>query len=188
MTTCCPVSPASQYPSRSMLNEAKCYSQTPVQYTSARHTNTRNIHNCCTVTISLPFWEQFCRHTFITCKLSYLLRCAEEWKHRPIHSWARHIMGGKWRPSSPGHFTPQERASESLWLGIWLRPRASPPDGNHTPTLRTQWYNPQPSLMPIRSHYFLDCITVGKRLHVVVIMQYWVSITSELVAFTQFEE
>jgi len=136
MTTCS-VSPAWQYPSWSMLNEAKCYSQTPVQYASARHTNTRNMRNCCAVTISLPFWEQFCRHTSITCKLSYLLRCVEEWKHRPIHSWAWHLMGGKWRPSRPDNFTPQERASVTLWLGIWLCP-----DRIHPPTLQSQWHNP----------------------------------------------
>lgn len=142
MTTCCPVSPAWQYPSWSMLNESKCYSQKPVQYASARHTNTRNIRNCCALTMSLPFWELFCRHTSITCKLSYLHRCVELWKHRPIHSWARHLMGGMWRPSRPDSFTSQERASVTLWLGIWLCPRASPPDRNHPPTLRTQCHNP----------------------------------------------
>jgi hypothetical protein len=142
MTTCCPVSPAWQYPSWSTPNEAKCYSQKPVQCASARHTNTRNIRNCCVLTISLPFWEQFCRHTSITCKLSYLLRCVEVRKHGPIHSWARHLMGGKWRSSRPDSFTPQERASVTLRLGIWLCPTASPPDRNQRPTLRSQCHNP----------------------------------------------
>ena len=158
-STCGFVSPASHCPSWTTQNEAKFSSQTPIQYASARHTNTRNTRYCCTESISLPFWEQFCRHTSITCK-RYLFRCVEEWKHSSIHSWARHLMGSKWRASSPGHFTPQERASEALWLGIWLRSRTS--TGEVMVTIRvSSWQEshpdspvsrPQPSLMPIGSH------------------------------------
>jgi hypothetical protein len=34
------------------------------------------------------------------------------------------LARGKWSVSRPGHFTPGERASDTLWIGDWVGPRA----------------------------------------------------------------
>jgi hypothetical protein len=34
------------------------------------------------------------------------------------------LVGGEWSASRSGRFTPGERASGTLWIGIWVGPRA----------------------------------------------------------------
>jgi hypothetical protein len=37
-------------------------------------------------------------------------------------TWA--LVGGKWSASSPGHFTQEEKALSTHWLGVLVGPRA----------------------------------------------------------------
>jgi hypothetical protein len=34
------------------------------------------------------------------------------------------LAGGEWSALRPGHFTPEERATGTPWLGGWVDPRA----------------------------------------------------------------
>jgi hypothetical protein len=47
-----------------------------------------------------------------------------EWMCSPIHSLTSALDGGEWAASSPGRFTPRERAAGSPWIGDWVGPRA----------------------------------------------------------------
>jgi hypothetical protein len=40
------------------------------------------------------------------------------------HSLTSALDGGEWLTSSPGRFTPRERASGTHWIGGWVGPRA----------------------------------------------------------------
>jgi hypothetical protein len=44
----------------------------------------------------------------------------EEWRH----SLTSALDGGEWSASSPGLFTPRERAPGTYWIRVWVGPRA----------------------------------------------------------------
>jgi hypothetical protein len=51
-------------------------------------------------------------------------RLVREWMYRSMYSWSLPLPGGKWSASSPGRFTPGERAPFTHWVGGWVGPRA----------------------------------------------------------------
>jgi hypothetical protein len=41
-----------------------------------------------------------------------------------MHSLTLALNGGEWSVSHPGHFTPREKAPDTLWIGGLVGPRA----------------------------------------------------------------
>jgi len=43
-----------------------------------------------------------------------------------LHAFLTLVLdGGKWSASCPGHFTPEERAPGTHWIGGWVGPTAN---------------------------------------------------------------
>jgi hypothetical protein len=47
-----------------------------------------------------------------------------EWGYSSTHFLTSVLDGDEWSASSPGHFTPREKAPFTNWIGGWVGPRA----------------------------------------------------------------
>jgi hypothetical protein len=65
-----------------------------------------------------------CSNFFNPSKKNSFGCAANRKKEKPKTYQHPYIVGGEWSASCPGHFTPEERAPGTHWIGSWVGPRA----------------------------------------------------------------
>jgi hypothetical protein len=73
--------------------------------------------------------------------------------HRSTFFLTSALVGGEWSASSPGRFTPGERASGTHWIGSWVGLRAGLDDMEKIQFFTLPELEPRPFGRPARSQW-----------------------------------